>query len=258
MLGIKKNDVLRILDETQEERIELQNHKIYSLISDIRNLKIFMEHHVFAVWDFMSILKSLQLKITCARIPWYPRGYGESARLINEIILAEETDETLYGGYSSHFEMYVHGMNQAGAETKVINNFLNEIQNNNLELSLENANVPPPSKKFIKSTFKLINQAPAHEIASIFTFGREEVIPEMFKAIVKKIDKKLKGELKPFIFYLDRHIGLDEDAHTPAALRMIKDLCGNSQENWDEALLVGKKAMKYRIQFWDEIALKLD
>lgn len=258
MLGIKKNDILRILDETQEERVLLQNHKIYDLITNIKNLKIFMEHHVFAVWDFMSILKSLQLKITCANIPWYPKGYGESARLINEIILAEETDENLYGGYSSHFEMYVHAMNQAGAETKVINKFLNELQSNSLELALKNTNVPSPSKKFIKSTFKLIDKAPAHVIASIFTFGREEVIPEMFKAIVKKINKNLKGELKPFIFYLDRHIGLDEDAHTPAALRMIKNLCGNSQENWDEALLFGKKAMQSRIKFWNEIAFKLD
>jgi len=258
MFQFLKNDILRIMDETQAERTKLEEHSLYHSIKSIDDLKIFMENHIFAVWDFMSILKSLQSQLTCVTIPWIPSEKGSPARLVNEIIVEEETDIDQYGQYVSHFEMYCHAMTQAGADTKMIDTFLYNLKDNSIEKSLNIAKAPDPASTFVKSTFISLQGAPAHITASIFTFGREQVIPEMFRSIVSKIDKDLKGRLKSFLYYLDRHISLDEDEHTPAALKMVKEICGDDNKKWEEATYAAKKTMQSRITFWDEILLKIN
>ena len=252
MFNFLKSDVLRILDTTQNERDILLSHKIYSSIKTIDDLHLFMENHVFAVWDFMSILKTLQKKLTCTDIPWTPKGGGTPARLLNEIVTEEETDIDIYGEYKSHFEMYYQSMNEAGANTKKIESFLTNIDSG-IDQALIKSNAPKPAANFVKTTFSMLENAPVNVVASMFTFGREEVIPSMFRSIISKIDKDFKGRLKNFIYYLDRHIGVDEDEHGPAALKMIKVLCGNDEEKWKEAAQAAKMTMNARIVFWNEI-----
>jgi len=257
MFWFLKNDILKILDSTQEQRNILQNHSIYKSIKTIDHLHIFMESHVFAVWDFMSILKSLQTKLTCVSIPWIPKGKGTPARLVNEIVQEEESDIDQYGQYMSHFEMYCHAMKQAGADIKPINSFLTKIKNLSVKDALTESNAPNHSKIFVNKTFEILKNAPEHVIASIFTFGREEVIPSMFRSLLNELNKKHRGKIKSFIYYLDRHIGLDEDEHTPAALKMVKQLCGNDEKKWIEATEAAQIAMKARITFWDGISSDL-
>jgi hypothetical protein len=252
MFNFLKSDVLRILDTTQNERDILLSHKIYSSITTIDDLHLFMENHVFAVWDFMSILKTLQKKLTCTDIPWTPKGGGTPARLLNEIVTEEETDIDIYGEYKSHFEMYYQSMNEAGANTKKIESFLTNIDSG-VDQALIKSDAPKPAVNFVKTTFSMLENAPVNVVASMFTFGREEVIPNMFRSIISKIDKDFKGRLKNFIYYLDRHIGVDEDEHGPAALKMIKVLCGNDEEKWKEAAQAAKMTMNARIVFWNEI-----
>ena len=252
MFNFLKSDVLRILDTTQNERDILLSHKIYSSIKTIDDLHLFMENHIFAVWDFMSILKTLQKKLTCTDIPWTPKGGGTPARLLNEIVTEEETDIDIYGEYKSHFEMYYQSMNEAGANTKKIESFLTNIDSG-VDQALIKSNAPKPAANFVKTTFSMLENAPVNVVASMFTFGREEVIPSMFRSIISKIDKDFKGRLKNFIYYLDRHIGVDEDEHGPAALKMIKVLCGNDEEKWKETAQAAKMTMNARIVFWNEI-----
>ena len=252
MFNFLKSDVLRILDTTQNERDILLSHKIYSSITTIDDLHLFMENHVFAVWDFMSILKTLQKKLTCTDIPWTPKGGGTPARLLNEIVTEEETDIDIYGEYKSHFEMYYQSMNEAGANTKKIESFLTNIDSG-VDQALIKSDAPKPAANFVKTTFSMLENAPVNVVASMFTFGREEVIPSMFRSIISKIDKDFKGRLKNFIYYLDRHIGVDEDEHGPAALKMIKVLCGNDEEKWKETAQAAKMTMNARIVFWNEI-----
>ena len=55
-------------------RNQLVNHPVYANIKDLDGLKCFMESHVYAVWDFMSLLKALQINLTCVSLPWVPVG----------------------------------------------------------------------------------------------------------------------------------------------------------------------------------------
>ena len=178
---------------------------------------------------------------------------GSTTRLVNEIILEEESDKDMYGEFVSHFEMYCHAMNQAGANTKSIDQFLLKLESTSLSEALNKSSVPDAAKMFVEDTFDKLNDSPNHVIAAMFTFGREEVIPDMFRLIIKTIDKDLNGNLKNFIYYLDRHIGLDEDEHTPLALKMIKELCGNNKLKWEESTNAAKHSMNARIQLWDGI-----
>ncbi|MBN4080952.1 DUF3050 domain-containing protein [Caldithrix abyssi] len=253
MFWFLKNDILKILDATQAERDQLQDHPIYRSIKSIDDLHIFMENHVFAVWDFMSILKSIQSQLTCVNVPWIPAGKGTPARLVNEIVMEEETDVDRYGQHVSHFEMYCHAMKQAGADTSAIDKFLSELSNGSVHDALSKCNMPQPASEFVKETFQSLDGAPAHVVAAMFTFGREEVIPDMFRSIINEMDKRMKGKLKSFIFYLDRHIGLDEDTHTPAALKMVKELCGDNEQKWRKATEAARAAMQARLKFWDGI-----
>ena len=54
-------------------RGQLLNHPIYGLLSELGNLRQFMEVHVFAVWDFMSMLKSLKRELGGCSVPWVPQ-----------------------------------------------------------------------------------------------------------------------------------------------------------------------------------------
>ena len=212
-----------------------------------------MENHVFAVWDFMSILKSLQNKLTCVNVPWTPLGKGNITRLVNDIVISEESDINEYGYYSSHFEMYCHAMSQAGANTNHIYKFLTLLKSNCITKSLKNSGAPDAAIKFVKETFDIIKNAPIHVLASVFTFGREEIIPDMFRSIIKDINQSSNGNLKSFNYYINRHIGLDENEHTPAAFKMVKELCKDDKIKWKEATDGACKTMNSRLKFWDLI-----
>jgi hypothetical protein len=102
------------LEQVSEARKRVVTHRLYDSLNTYCAIVTFMEHHVFAVWDFMSLLKSLQRCLTCVTVPWVPIGATGSRRLINEIVLAEESDERL-GGYASHFEWYLTAMAEASS-----------------------------------------------------------------------------------------------------------------------------------------------
>src|SRR5690606_20729061 len=111
----------------QPQKDLLLKHSLYSKVKTIDDLKCFLEGHVYAVWDFMSLLKALQSKLTCTTTPWLPVGNAEIRYLINEIVLAEETDITLEGKRQSHYEMYVDAMEECGANTSEVKAFLQDV-----------------------------------------------------------------------------------------------------------------------------------
>lgn len=247
------NNVKHVEDSIADLRYKLQNHVLYQNLENIEDVKIFMENHVFAVWDFMSLLKALQIKLTSIGTPWLPSENAKLSRFINEIVIAEESDMNEEGVPKSHFQMYLDAMNQVGANTEQIDNFIQSIKNGNSPLDgLSNSSINLKVSAFVKHTFSVIDTQQAHKIASAFTFGREDVIPDMFIKILDQSDKN-NEKYNKLRYYLQRHIELDGDDHGPLSLMMIEELCGNDDQKWFEVQKVARESLQHRIALWDVI-----
>ena len=235
-------------------RDRLLNHQVYHQLETLKHVRIFMEHHVFAVWDFMSLLKSLQRHLTGVTLPWLPEGNRLDRRLINEIVLEEESDENMEGGYTSHFELYCAAMQQCAADTSKIDQFLSRLrQKQAVPAALESANVPEAAQAFVRTTWGIVESGSVHQIAAAFTLGREELIPDMFRSLLADLHKQFSDQLTLLRYYLERHVQLDEERHTPMALRMLSDLCGDDDGKWQEAVQTAQLTLNARIDLWDAV-----
>ena len=233
-------------------RQKVTSHPLYHQLNTTGAVVTFMEHHAFAVWDFMSLLKTLQRNLTCVEVPWVPTGPTGSRRLINDIVLVEESDE-LGNGFISHFELYVDGMRQAGADTTSIDAFIDLLRAGHPVLpSIKEAGVPEPAAEFVTTTWEFIENAPVHCQAAAFAFGREDLIPDMFDQVAALNAEH--GALSTFVDYLRRHIQVDAEEHTPMAMQMLADLCGDDAGKWAQCEETINLALAARTRLWDGIA----
>jgi len=239
-------------------REKLIAHPLYQSISEIEDLQAFMEHHVFAVWDFMSLLKSLQQKLTCVTTPWVPVGSANTRYLINEIVAGEESDVDESGNRTSHFELYLRAMELAGCDYTAINSLIENLKNGwDIKTVLSGDDIPEAARNFVQHTFDVIANEPAHVQAAVFTFGREDLIPAMFVSMVKEINKQLPGKVDVLLYYLERHIEVDGDHHSQLAYQMTSELCDENEEHWHQATEAVKKALQARIDLWGGILEKI-
>ena len=246
--------IQKLQQEIAPFREKLIHHELYKNIDSIESIRSFMETHVFAVWDFMSLLKALQIGLTNTTLPWTPKGNAVSRRLINEIVFGEESDLNELNEPMSHFEMYLESMEQLGSDTTEINRFVEMInQGVSVEKALETININESTRDFVKFTFDQINSGKLHVIAAVFTFGREDLIPDMFIEIVKNIGDSSEVNMSKLIYYLERHIEVDGGEHGPMALKMTHELCGDDEVKWTEAIEASKTALNSRISLWDGI-----
>ena len=235
-------------------RNNLLAHPVYSQIQDLQGLQRFSETHVFAVWDFMSLLKSLQIGLTSVTLPWVPVGNADTRYLINEIVLGEESDVDEAGNRISHFELYLSAMQQMGASTNVIETIIAQINaGTKVQEAIEAALLPKQVKDFLQFTFDISFNAPLHVKAAVFTFGREDLIPSMFMKILDKIYADAPDKVSIFKYYIERHIEVDGDHHSHLALDMVNRLCGTDASKWEQATAASIKALELRIGLWNAI-----
>ena len=250
---VKQDPYIRLLEQTHNRRTALLTHPVYQQVHNRSSLRIFMESHVFAVWDFMTLLKTLQHSLTGIDLPWMPPQDILSARLVNEIVLAEETDEIAPGQYLSHFALYLAAMEEVGAETQPIHNFISTLKKGrSAQEALALLPLPESTKSFVLHTLTAA-QGLTHEVAAVFLLGREDVIPKMFKKIIADLRDSETLSCDTFLLYLERHAELDEKQHAPMGQKLLKNLCGNDSLKWHQAFLAAKEALQVRKSLWDGI-----
>lgn len=243
--------------ETLRTRIEplrqqIVQHELYTKINTIEAIRVFMQHHVVAVWDFMSLLKSLQRELTCVSNPWLPVGSANTRYLINEIVTGEESDVDQAGNRISHFELYLKAMEQAGANKIPIQELISTLQTGKrVDQALATSSLPDAAKRFAQHTFDLIEKNQPHILAAVFTFGREDLIPDMFLSILNKIEPGSQYSIDLTKYYIERHIEVDGGHHSQLALAMTQELCGNDSQKWQEASAAVEKALASRVALWD-------
>jgi hypothetical protein len=251
-------DIVEYLHKIAERiaplRAALLNHPLYREIDRLEALQCFMQHHVFAVWDFMSLLKTLQRRLCCVDVPWFPAADPQACRFLNEIVLAEESDTDGRGGFVSHFELYRRAMRQCGADTSAADRFLAALQRGMpLSAALNTPGIPSAAHRFVKQTFQVLEQGKLCAVAAAFTFGREDLLPDVFQRIVDVLNKESGGKLDVFQYYLKRHIGLDADEHGPMATRLLQSLCGSDESLWEQAEQAAVDCLAARQALWDGI-----
>jgi hypothetical protein len=239
------------LKKIQEHRSLLENHSLLvtNTIQSPEDLRIFMKYHVFAVWDFMSLLKTIQHNVVPSGNLWLPSQGTRSdiARLINEIVLCEESDISPDGKSSiSHFDLYLQAMLEVGADTDPIKTYLKQVA--------ENGNIsecPEVVREFVESTFDAIRRGP-HCAAASFCYGRETVIPSMFIRLLRQINIS-NTDAPKFHYYLERHIQVDGENHGPMSENLVNHFCKNDPFLIHEAEQAAIDAITARIKLFDRI-----
>jgi hypothetical protein len=243
-----------LIENTNSLRGALLSHSIYNQVTDLASLRIFMELHIFAVWDFMTLIKTLQRRLTCVEVPWMPPQDATSARFVNDIVLGEETDEIQPGRYLSHFELYLLAMEEIGANTQSIHAFLQGLRRGYAPAqALAPLSIPATTKHFVLNTLHSA-QRPTHEVAATFLLGREDIIPKMFHRLLGQLEQTSGIQCDAFRVYLERHMHLDEECHAPMGQKLLMNLCGEDAQKWQDAQRITEQALQCRYFLWNGIA----
>lgn len=249
----------QILEHIKPLRQKLLHHDLYKYIESPDDLRTFTHYHVFAVWDFMSLLKVLQQKLTNVNVPWTPGGNPEFTYLINDIVLAEESDINREGKRQSHFEMYLDAMEDIKASTSQIRNFTEQIQHGtDVFLVISASDLPKSVKSFLIFTFNTLYHKRTHDVLSAFTLGREELIPDMFTEVLDHIQNNFPDEnIQKLKYYFERHIEIDADEHGPMAIKLLENLCQDDLNKWKSVEKTAELALHKRISLWNGILKKI-
>lgn len=243
------------IETIQRFSAQLDGHPVYSALRTVADLRCFMQHHIFSVWDFMSLIKYLQKQVAPADYPWFPRATGAVRYFINSLVLEEESDKALPSqaqGFTSHFELYCQAMREIGADPEPILRFLEVIKQAGIEQALDSEWIPEPSRQFTRTTFTFIQSDKPHVVAAALALGREHVIPNMFRGFLTQM--AISEQSAPaFHYYLKRHIHLDEDFHAPLSLQLLHELCAGEEEKCQEAEEAAQQAITARLRFWDGV-----
>jgi hypothetical protein len=247
-------------DQLGRLRVALLDHPIYDRVASVTDLKLFMEDHVFAVWDFMSLLKRLQQDMTCVTVPWFPANNAKAARLINDIVIGEETDVDPDGSYVSHLDLYRRAMAEIGAGTLQFDRFCSLVQIGvPVEVALTRISAPTHVQAFVAHTMSLANSGSTEEVLAAFFYGREDIIPEMFRRLLNRTydTRRSNDRLRHFIYYIDRHIELDGDSHGPMGRELVEELVANAPDRQERAIRAACRSINARIGLWNGTLNKL-
>ena len=248
---LKLNMLKNVLTKIKPLQARLANHELYSSLNNEVSIISFMELHVYSVWDFMNLLKYLQHELTCTSYPWIPKAVPKLSRLINEIVLEEESD-IINGSVTSHYYYYFKTLKYLKSDIDHLIKFNNDLNTlMSYEKLISQNYIPNPAKAFMTNTYSFIEEG-LLSVASAFAFGRESLVPSLFDPIKDQLKQSQNIKYNDFISYLERHIELDGELHSKLAFEMV-EILATSPKDWEIIENVAVKALEARIRFWNEI-----
>jgi hypothetical protein len=249
----------RLLSEVEPYQQAVLAHPVHGQLGTVAALRMFMQSHVFAVWDNMLLLKTLQQRLTCVTTPWLPVEDAIAARLINEMILDEETEELRPGEYMSHAEFYILAMAELGAETQPIEQLMDGLRGGQgLEAALGSLAIPEQTKAFVLNSWEIC-QGPTPGIVAAFLLGREEIATPLFANILGQLDGMEGGVACDRLrAYCQRHVSVDEERHIPMAKALLKRICGDSAWAWGRAAEASVSTLMARQRLWDGVVAEIE
>ncbi|GAB3387182.1 DUF3050 domain-containing protein [Lysobacter fragariae] len=234
-------------------RTRLELHPVFEALTTLDDVRGFMRAHVFAVWDFMSLLKRLQQDLTCTQVPWLPPRDRIASHLINEIVLGEESDVRPDGEPASHLDIYLDAMREVGADTTQFERFM-ELVAGGMEAidAMHTVGAPQHVRHFVAHTLHVAREDSTLAVMTNFFHGRENVIPQMFNALLTRwsIDE---DQAPMFVFYLKRHIEVDGETHGPMAQAIIERAVGDDPAKEQQVVQAAIEAVRARIALWDGV-----
>lgn len=240
--------------------MELHRHPLPLAIHSMADVQLFMEHHVFAVWDFMLLLKALQQHLAPCGLNWVPSSHPQIAGLVNSLVAEEECDvlpDSLGGPlHLSHFAIYQRAMGEIGADTTTIDVVVQQAASGDLAGALLHGGIPAPAAQFLRTTQALITSGEVHALAAAFAYGRELLVPDLFRGLLDRLIE-LALPCPTLRWYLERHIALDGESHGPLAESMVLTLAGTDPAAHQRVQSVRQKVLSDRAAFWDAIDTRL-
>lgn len=255
------DDLLERADWPLEEERQIralaeraQTHPLFRALDTPARLSVFAEHHVFAVWDFMALLHSVRLGICAGDVRWTPPTDKCSTRLIYEILIEEEAGPSFDGEHRSHFESYLLAMSALGASTCGVAAFLAAVRAGAEPEAVIDAHAPGPAAAFVKRTLECARATLPERVAAL-AVARERLIPAMFPVLGRFV-APLEGraDLRPFRYYLERHVAVDGTEHGPAT----GELVARHARGDVRAARAAREALAARVALWDGILVALD
>lgn len=249
-------EVLAISDDRLHRELvaaadAVSRHPLFEALHTMEHARRFMNFHVWCVWDFMCIAKSVQLSLGCFELPWKPTRYPYELRLINKLLTSEETDLPSSGRPASHFELFLEAMAEASADTGPIKIFIHLLNTGgSVNDALYHCGADRHSATFVKRTLTSI-AGPAHVRAAILCLAREELVPRMLSSLSETFLRL--GSLAKFRQYVDRHVALDFGEHGSIGADILRSLTRPDPALLEEGIRAATQSIIWRHEYLDNI-----
>lgn len=230
-------------------------HPIFPRLKSLEAVKVFMEHHIWCVWDFMYLAKSVHSSLS-GRGAWSPSPCPETLADFNDILATEETDIGPTGKLGSHFEFFVEAMEQAGADTIPVRAFQRQVELGEAPLlAMRKSKAPTSAIQFVSAT---MNDAsgPTHIRAASFCLAREDLVPRLLRRLRRYVPWN-HPRLEMLKWYVDRHIELDTVHHGPTGRRILAAVIAGDSNRRAEASAAAELAIAARVKYLDAILRSL-
>jgi hypothetical protein len=126
----------------------------------------------------MSLLKRLQQDMTCIAVLWFPADNAKAARLINDIVIGEETDVGPAAPMSA-ISIFTSAQWRTSPPAPLQFDRFRALVlvGVPVEIALARIGAPPHVQAFVAHTMRLANSGSTEEVLAAFFYRREDIIP---------------------------------------------------------------------------------